>query len=680
MPNPQIVNFIPGRIELRAKGVDTAELLIYGDIGESWLGQSVAAADVVRELATINASTIVVRINSYGGSVIDGLAIYNALKRHAARIEVTVDGLAASIASLIAMAGDSVEMPENAIMMIHAPYGGVFGNARDVEQYLPILHTMEASLASAYASKTGKSNDEMLALLRRYEDLYYTAEEAKAAGFCDRVTADERTTAQAEKAKAKVVSQPEFSRVFNNMPARIAASMAHAIPSEHPNRDPKMPNPSSDTEISAAQRTEVLAAERHRVAQIRDSIDNNPRLKQIGEQAIADGVRFEDFGQRALAALAEGAGPLNGNARVDTSVIASGRQPAGKEFVAAASDVLAARAGVKIENPHAGARDMRGMSIGEIARACLARSDRDSGLGGAAAIRAAMSTSDFPAILGDTMRKALRTGYESEPGTHAAWIRHSTVLDFKPQSRSILGSMPDLLKVPEGSEYPYGAVDEDKSVPFIVEKYGRIIAVTWEALVNDDLGALGRIPQGLGQAARRKEADLAYALFADDGQVMQDGVALFDADHGNLATSSATLDKEALAKGRLLLRKQNSLGGGVLNLVPRFLLVPPELESAAEEILAASSIHVSAGLENATPEWIRRLELVVESRLPADAAYLLAGNGQIDTAELAYLDEDNGPVVDEEEMFERDVKKFRVRFVLGARALDWRGFAKLPIA
>src|SRR5690606_16334276 len=123
----------------------------------------------------------------YGGSVADGLAIYNALRRHPARKVVTVDGVAMSIASLIAMAGDTVEMPATSIMMVHAPWGVMAGNARDARQYADTLDTYAEAMADAYVRKTGKSRADVLALLQDGDDHYYTAAEAVAEGFADEV-------------------------------------------------------------------------------------------------------------------------------------------------------------------------------------------------------------------------------------------------------------------------------------------------------------------------------------------------------------------------------------------------------------------------------------------------------------------------------------------------------------
>lgn len=100
----------------------SAEVYIFGDIGESWWDETVTAKQFVKDFAAIDADTITVRINSFGGSVTDGIAIYNAIKRHRATVTVSIEAAAYSIASLIAMAGDTVEMADNALLMVHAPW------------------------------------------------------------------------------------------------------------------------------------------------------------------------------------------------------------------------------------------------------------------------------------------------------------------------------------------------------------------------------------------------------------------------------------------------------------------------------------------------------------------------------------------------------------------------------
>jgi ATP-dependent protease ClpP protease subunit len=132
--------------------------MIFGDIGASWDDKSVEAATFVRDLQNVEAKTLNVRINSRGGSVYDGTAIHNALKRHPAAVNVSVEGVALSIASLIAMAGDTINMPENSLMMIHAPWAVIaIGNSKDLRETANVLDKMGAAMATSYASKSGIS-------------------------------------------------------------------------------------------------------------------------------------------------------------------------------------------------------------------------------------------------------------------------------------------------------------------------------------------------------------------------------------------------------------------------------------------------------------------------------------------------------------------------------------------
>src|SRR5574340_121574 len=215
-----------------ASGEKSAEVFIFGDIGESWWGESVTAADFVKEIAALDVDALSVRINSYGGSVSDGLAIYNALRRHKASVTVSVDGVAMSIASLIAMAGDEVEMAENAILMIHAPWGGLRGNAKEMREYADVLDKMAGAMASSYCARSGKSMDDMLALLTDGADHFYTAEEALVEGFCTHVTPALAIAASANKeitqrgfwaARAQAFTPPAPKPAVVETPAAAAA-------------------------------------------------------------------------------------------------------------------------------------------------------------------------------------------------------------------------------------------------------------------------------------------------------------------------------------------------------------------------------------------------------------------------------------------------------------------------
>ena len=678
-------------IRLRMVRARVAELLIYGDIGDTFASESVTAAAVVQQLGELppDLPELRVRINSCGGSVADGLAIYNALRGHPARKVVTIDGVAASIASVIAMAGDEVRMPPASLLMIHAPWTvSAGGNAAELRGFATQLDAWAAAMEAAYVAKSGLSPEEVRAMLTDGADHWFTADQALAAGFADAI---EEAGYSGEGAGGEAVPAPANDDATDPAALPAAAALRSGLLNLIP-RAPALvagrlrslalgdtPMPAPTASPTAAATADAVAAERHRYSQIRmmaDRYASNAAVASLADRCIRDGTSFEAFGAGMLQMLGAGVEPIGGATRTE---------PTGHgDFVAAAADALVARAGIRIDRPHAGARDFMAMDAGELARACLARGGRSTReLDRVGAIRAALSTSDFPAILGNALGKSLRQGYEAEPQSHALWARFVQVEDFKPQLRAILSSAPDLLHVPEGGEYQHGALDDD-AAQYAVAKYGRIIRLTWEALINDDLGAFVRLPQAMGQAARRKEADLAYSLFAANGgagPTMQDGVALFDAEHANVGAQVSQLDAAALSSARTLLRKQTAKGGGVLNLQPRSLIVPVELETAAETLLATSARAVAAGSDaSVLPGWIGGLQLVVEPRLSGSAFYLAASADQVDTLEVAGLQADGGrPVVEEESEFNRDAKAWKVRHVVAAAFTDWRGIVKVPV-
>lgn len=179
--------------EIKAQGADTTEVFIYDIIGEDWFGDGVTAKGFLEELAAINTPNISVRINSPGGNVWDGVAIQNALVRNSATVTAHIDGLAASVASLIAMAGDTVEMAENAMMMIHDPWAMAMGNAADLRDFADRLDKTADALANTYSTKTGKTTDEVRAAMRA--ETWYTADEAVAFGLADEIGEEQKMAA-----------------------------------------------------------------------------------------------------------------------------------------------------------------------------------------------------------------------------------------------------------------------------------------------------------------------------------------------------------------------------------------------------------------------------------------------------------------------------------------------------
>jgi ATP-dependent protease ClpP protease subunit len=207
----------------QAKG---AEIVIYDEIGAFGIPAK-AFLDELKALGPLPELTL--RINSPGGSVFDGVAIYNALRRHDAAITVWIDGIAASIASMIAMAGDEVVMPENAMLVLHEPSGLVAGTASDMRSMAEALDRMKAGMVAAYRDKSGRDDAEIEALMR--DETWLSAQEAVSLGLADRV--DE---------PVRMAAHFDLSR-FRNTPPQLAALVATPSPQEDDMSDPKKASP-----------------------------------------------------------------------------------------------------------------------------------------------------------------------------------------------------------------------------------------------------------------------------------------------------------------------------------------------------------------------------------------------------------------------------------------------------
>jgi ATP-dependent Clp endopeptidase proteolytic subunit ClpP len=224
-----------------------AEIAIYDEIGAF----GIPAKAFLDELKALPPrADLTLRINSPGGSVFDGVAIYNALKRHEGRVTVLVDGLAASIASMIAMAGDEVVMPANAMLMLHDPSGLVMGAAGDMRSMADALDKMKAGMVGAYRAKSGLDHAEIEALMQA--ETWLTAEEAVELGLADRI--DE---------PVRMAARFALSR-FPHPPPQLAAAITDEQETDMPDpktkRAAKAASPKAD-DMTEEEATATQAAE-----------------------------------------------------------------------------------------------------------------------------------------------------------------------------------------------------------------------------------------------------------------------------------------------------------------------------------------------------------------------------------------------------------------------------------
>jgi ATP-dependent protease ClpP protease subunit len=196
---------------------DAATLTIYGDIGESWWVESTSAKDVEDFLKTFTGDTLTVHLNSPGGDVFDGIAIYNQLKNHSAKVIVLVDGLAASAASLIAMAADELIMNIGSMLMIHEASTITWGTKAEIQKTLNALEGIDKSIADIYMTRFQGDRSEIETMITN--ETWFTSSEAVDIGLADRVN---EIVVEEEPIIAEAFKEKVLARLRKNEP--IAAS------------------------------------------------------------------------------------------------------------------------------------------------------------------------------------------------------------------------------------------------------------------------------------------------------------------------------------------------------------------------------------------------------------------------------------------------------------------------
>jgi HK97 family phage prohead protease len=328
----------------------------------------------------------------------------------------------------------------------------------------------------------------------------------------------------------------------------------------------------------------------------------------------------------------------------------------------------------------ANAREFRGMTLMELARDNLQRTGMSaSGLGrmelaGAAlGMRyGAMTTSDFAVALAAASNKRVRAAFAAAPQTFRPIVSVGTLPDFKPTNIVGLGDAPALLHVPENGEFKRGALT-DTGLFYQLQTYGRIIAITRQAIVNDDMKLFGRIPTMFGRKAADLESDLVWGILTSNPD-MGDGNALFSAAHGNLAAAGTAITVASLGAGRQAMREQTSDEGGYINIAPAFLIVGPAKEVEAQQMLAA----ITANASNAVNPFAGSLTLIVEPRITGNQWFLSASPDAFDTIELAHLLGQEELFTETRVGFDVDGVENKARLDVGGAAIDWRGFYKNP--
>jgi len=647
---------------IKAKANDTAEISIYDEIG-FW---GVSAASFAQDLKDCgnNLKQINLHIHSPGGDVFDGIAIYNLLKNHPANVTVYIDGLAASMASVIAMAGNEVIMPENAMMMIHKPWGIQGGDAEDMRKYADLLDKVENTLIPAYASKTGKTPEELAEMLSA--ETWLNGKECVEQGFADKL---------AEPLVAMASIKSRKLEDFENMPK----AMKEMLFKPQGNAGTNPASQATQTEQSApVNQTQTVTVDN--TAQVQAELNKrNADIKAV----------FAPFGSTHDSLLVECLGDLSITAEqakdkllaklgAGTTPSATATPYAGNGNIVGDSvkQSLLARAGIDKDKADAKDNAYNAMTLRELARASLV--DRGISVAGQNAmgmvgLAFTHSSSDFGQILIDVAHKSLLKGWETAAENFDQFTSRGTLTDFRAAKRVGLGDFGYLPQVGEGEEYTYGTIgDEGASVALAT--YGQLFTITRQAILNDDMRLLTKIPEKMGQAARATIAKLVFALLSGNAKA-QDGKALFDTSHKNTITN-AVLDLANIDKGIQLMNGFVNARGEPLAIEPEFMLLPTSMYTRGLQLIKSASVEgadANSGIINplrdiVTPVKSARLQAADEK-----SWYLI----NKEAVEVSYLDGIDTPYMEQQNGFTVDGVSTKVRIDAGVNVIDYRGIVKV---
>jgi hypothetical protein len=294
------------------------------------------------------------------------------------------------------------------------------------------------------------------------------------------------------------------------------------------------------------------------------------------------------------------------------------------------------------------------------------------------------TTGNFANLLLDAVNKTLLASYAEAEYSYSVWARQgASTADLKAIHRMRFSEFPNLEMIPENAKYPDKQMTDSKE-SYRPDKFGAMLSYSWEAFINDDLDAFSKAPVMMGNAAKRTINQKVYeVLSAND--LMGDGVALFGAHASGSNTSGAAAAPSVttLNAGFVGMRRQKGLNSSVaINVTPRFLIHGPTYEATVDELLVSTSYNAANNNEGVKNLYgpdgpqKRRLIPVCDNALGDTNTdwYLAADQSQgVDTVEYTFLQGEETPVTDQEEDFDTDTYKFKIRQTFGVKAIDWRG-------
>lgn len=619
------------------------------------VGEEFSAETVRSMLEQAGGRDVTFVLNSGGGVAFEGFAIFDAMSTYSGHVTARVI-LAASAASVIAMAANEIVMTTGSMMMIHDPSAMTYGTEAAHRRNADVLGRMADQCAAIYARRCGKPVETVRRMMT--EETWFTADEAVTAGFADRAESTGEPVAFSQfnwrlyrHAPITLLQQKEHIRMQSHATSPAPVALPAPPPAATGNADLSIKEFLGEVRLLAgaaglpdsAVGVVMKSAKARTPDAIKDAIVEYLMSRQSPDTIASGHVTDDTFDNPSFTRKAMG-------------------------------DALYARLSGRA--PEGAAREMMGLSVIEMGERLVGeRPRRASSVNDRLSFVMQHTTSDLPGLFGGAGQRVLLDVYKAMQSPLSRIARERDAQDFRQISLLRPGEHPELLEVAESGEVTHGTMAESDE-KLKLATFGRIISVTRQALINDDLNGVGEMLRTQGQAAANVEAKkLSGLLTAGNGAgaALADGNPLFHTSRGNIANAFVAINITSLSVGRQAVRDMKGLDGVTpLAIPPRYIVCGSEYETVAEQIVASIT---ATKAEDVNPI---KLEVLCEPRLNGTGWSLFADPTMAEVMSRAYLAGNRGPLLEQKEGWERLGMEFRTIFDFGCAVTGWRGAYHVP--
>lgn len=647
---------------LSNQGEDQAvKVWIHGDIGS----YDIEAMDLIKALQSVGTQDAEFRIQSYGGSVYEGLAMYNAIKAHKGKTIGVVDGLVASISSYFLMACDEIQMPENAKLMIHDPSIGAWGGENEIQSALTQLKNAKQTIADAYAERCGKSLEDVLLAMEK--ETWFTASQALEFGLIDTVI----DAVDLSNCLKSVSAADLQAKAFKHMPDDLLNQLVYPPATPEPliiqQSDP-MPKPIDNDALQNA-----LKNENQRQSTIRALCATHKMSDALRDEMLNDlECSAEDCSLKILQYLGSISvhGQEPNEEQIPTTLINTHIHVGnGNTIKDALQNALDARCGteeIEKDNPYRlkTLLDMAEITIGKDAKYCSNKNDL---------VARAFNSGDFADIITESVRTVMRDEAQVRAPLWRELANTENLPNFKETDLILINDAPDLMAVSEDGEYKAATI-KGSGEKIQLASFGREIAFTRQAIINDEIALISKIPRKFMQSAYRLSDKLMFNAILSGK--MGDGESVFTLGGsnkwGNFVKDIPGADYQALIMAlHKAFATATTSEGDALDLRGEILLANPDHASFLEAVLNTASKP-----DSFNPAY-KKFPKVIETARLADINGAIALTGKtFDSVVMGFLDGTQDPWLETGDGWSSDGAKFRITYDVTSKVLDRRGIAQ----